>query len=280
MENPAVNTSPAFSIPASVSAVPLAVNPAIPSARPNLNLVDHIASFIERFVFLKDKALYRLLALWIVHTYLVDEFEYTPYLFVHSPERGCGKTCLLSVLDLLVFKSSGISASPTEAVLFRSAQGHTQILDEADSYLPRLETVRGILNAGYYCQGNVKRVDKDEKGKYTLQEFPVFAARVIAGIGSHILPVATRDRAFSIEMTRQIKSEKRERFRVRKLKPDVDAIVKSIEAWVKSQKSFVATRYASAFPYLEKFQDRTIDISEPVAAILEVAYSDSPSLLE
>ena len=275
-----MNTSPVFSFPASSTAVPLAVNPAIPSARPGGNLVDRIACFIERFVFLKDKALYRLLALWIIHTHLVDEFEYTPYLFVHSPERGCGKTCLLSVLDLLVFKSSGISASPTEAVLFRSAQGHTQILDEADTYLPRLETARGILNAGYYCQGNVKRVDKDEKGKYALQEFPVFAARVIAGIGSHILPVATRDRAFSIEMTRQIKSEKRERFRVRKLKPDVDAIVKSIAEWVKSHKAFVATRYASAFPYLEKFQDRTIDISEPVAAILEVAYADSPSLLE
>src|SRR5712671_6770682 len=99
----------------------LADNPAILAARPSPNLVDRIAAFIERFVFLKEKALYRLLALWIVHTYLIDEFEYTPYLFVHSPERGCGKTCLLSVLDLLIFRSSGITASPTEAVLFRSA---------------------------------------------------------------------------------------------------------------------------------------------------------------
>jgi len=242
------------------------------------NVVEHVVAFLKRFVFLKQPSMYRLLALWIIHTYLIDEFDYTPYLFVHSPERGCGKTCLLSVLDLLVHKSSGITASPTEAVLFRSAHGHTQILDEADTYLPRLESARGILNAGYYRQGKVQRVDKDDKGKMTLGEFSVFAARVIAGIGSHILPVATRDRTFSIEMTRQIKSEKRERFRVRRLKPDVDAIVKSIEGWAKGHKGAVAARYTRTFPYLDQFQDRTIDISEPVAAVFEVAYADDPAL--
>lgn len=261
--------------PASV----LATNPVPHSPTAPQNVVDQVAAFVKRFVFLKEPSLYRLLALWIIHTYLIDEFEYTPYLFVHSPERGCGKTCLLSVLDLLVFKSSGITASPTEAVIFRSAHGHTQILDEADTYLPRLETARGILNAGYYRHGKVQRIDKDEKGKHTLQEFPVFAARVIAGIGSHILPVATRDRTFSIEMTRQVRSEKRERFRPRTLKAEVDVIGRSIDEWVKSHKEQVAARYALPFPHLDRFQeDRTIDISEPVAAILEVAYAGDPTL--
>jgi hypothetical protein len=256
----------------------LEANPAPHSLTAPPNVVDNVATFVKRFVFLKDPSLYRLLALWIIHTYLIDEFEYTPYLFVYSPERGCGKTCLLSVLDLLVFKSSGITASPTEAVIFRSAHGHTQILDEADTYLPRLETAKGVLNSGYYRQGKVQRIDKDEKGKQTVQEFPTFAARVIAGIGSHILPVATRDRTFSIEMTRQIRSEKRERFRARTLKAEVEAIGKAIDEWVKSHKERVAAVYANPFPHLDRFEDRTIDISEPVAAVLEVAYADDPSL--
>jgi hypothetical protein len=256
----------------------LAANPAPhgPIAPPNV--VDRVSTFVKRFVFLKNPSLYRLLALWIIHTYLIDEFEYTPYLFVHSPERGCGKTCLLSVLDLLVFKSSGITASPTEAVIFRSAHGHTQILDEADTYLPRIESAKGILNSGYYRQGKVQRIDKDDKGKQTLQEFSTFAARVIAGIGSHILPVATRDRTFSIEMTRQVRSEKRERFRARTLKTEVDEIGKAIDEWAKNHKGLVAARYAQPFPQLDRFQDRTIDISEPVAAVLEVAYANDPSL--
>jgi hypothetical protein len=216
----------------------------------------------------------------VIHTHLIPEFDYTPYLFVHSPERRCGKTCLLSVLDLLVYKSSGITASPTDAVLFRTASGHTQILDEADTYLSKLESAKGILNAGFYCQGKVQRIDKGAKGKFTPVEFPVFAARVIAGIGSHILADATQDRTFSIQMVRQVKGEKRERFRVRRLKSDVAETVKSIESWAKSHREAVAARYLRPFPYLEQFQDRTIDISEPVAAVFEVAYADDPALLE
>jgi hypothetical protein len=259
--------------PASVPASSLPFNSIAPP-----NIVDRVSTFVKRFVFLKDPSLYRLIALWIIHTHLIDEFDYTPYLFVHSPERGCGKTCLLSVLDLLVFKSSGITASPTEAVIFRSAHGHTQILDEADTYLPRLEAAKGILNAGYYRQGRVQRIDKDKKGKFTVQEFPVFAARVIAGIGSHILPLATRDRAFSIEMTRQIRSEKRERFRPRTLKTEVEALRNSIDEWVKGHKEDVAARYTLPFPPLDRFQDRTIDISEPIATILEIAYASEATL--
>jgi hypothetical protein len=146
--------------PAPILAANLA--PQSPIAPPNV--VDRVSAFVKRFVFLKDPSLYRLLALWIIHTYLIDEFEYTPYLFVHSPERGCGKTCLLSVLDLLVFKSSGITASPTEAVIFRSAHGHTQILDEADTYLPRLETAKGVLNSGTTVKAKSSASTRTKRG--------------------------------------------------------------------------------------------------------------------
>lgn len=241
-------------------------------------LVDQVASFVRRFVFLKEASLYQLIALWIIHTYLIECFDFTPYLCVHSPDKGCGKTCLLCTLDVLVFNSSGINASPTEAVLFRTAHGHTQILDEADTYLPRLETARGILNAGFSRQGRVQRMEKDANGKQKVEDFSVFTARVIAGIGSQILPPATRDRAFSIEMVRQMKSEKRERFRERVVRKEVASLLQEIKSWATIHKDAVESRYHQPFPYLEQFGDRTIDISEPIAAILEVAYLGSPRL--
>jgi len=244
------------------------------------SLVDRIASFVRRFVFLKEASLYHLIALWIIHTYLVECFDFTPYLCVHSPDRGCGKTCLLCTLDVLVFNSSGINASPTEAVLFRTAHGHTQILDEADTYLPRLESARGILNAGFSRQGKVQRMEKDSNGKQKVEDFSVFAARVIAGIGSHILPPTTRDRALSIEMVRQMKAEKRERFRERVVRKEVASLVQEIKSWATVHRGAVESRYHQPFPYLEQFGDRTIDISEPIAAILEVAYLGSPKLEE
>jgi hypothetical protein len=200
--------------------------------------------------------------------YSVDSRCSTAFLYC----EGCGSA--------LAFARRPSDSRSTDAVLFRTAYGHTQILDEADTYLSKLESARGILNAGFSCEGKVQRMDKAARGKFVLAEFPVFAARVIAGIGSNILPLPTQDRTFSIQMVRQIKGEKRERFRVRRLKSDVAELAKSIESWVKGNKEAVAARYLRPFPYLEQFQDRTIDISEPIAAVFEVAYADDPALLE
>jgi len=40
-------------------------------------------------------------ALWILHSYVFDRFDVTPRLGLLSPVRGCGKTTLLILLDLL-----------------------------------------------------------------------------------------------------------------------------------------------------------------------------------
>jgi hypothetical protein len=40
-------------------------------------IIDSIVAFLGRFVFLKDDALYLLVAVWIVATYLCQEFDYT-----------------------------------------------------------------------------------------------------------------------------------------------------------------------------------------------------------
>jgi len=54
-------------------------------------IVDEVAAFVKRFVFLQHECMYRLVALWIIHTHLHDIFQYTPYLFIHSPVKECGK---------------------------------------------------------------------------------------------------------------------------------------------------------------------------------------------
>src|SRR5262249_9434250 len=138
-----------------------------------------------------------LTAAWIVGTHLHANFEYYGYLFACSPERGSGKSRLLEVLDLLVANSSGILISPSEAVLFRSAEGHTQLLDEVDS-LNNLHELKNTLKAGYHVGGKVPRVT-DSDGSYKIECFPVYAPRALAGIGRGILDDATRDRTFVID---------------------------------------------------------------------------------
>jgi hypothetical protein len=125
-----------------------AANPAPHSPIAPPNVVDRVSTFVKRFVFLKEPSLYRLLALWVIHTYLVDEFEYTGYVFAHSPEPESGKTRLLEVLEVLVENSSGILVSPSESVLFRTALGHTQFLDEVDTWTNK-DQLRSVLNSGF-----------------------------------------------------------------------------------------------------------------------------------
>ncbi len=242
-------------------------------------IIDSLAQFLERFVFFKDKCLYLLIALWIVSTHKSDLFENTGYLFAYSPEPQCGKSRLLEVLDQLVFNSSDILISPSTAVLFRTAHGTTQILDEVDSWQNQDE-LRGILNAGFRKGAVVKRMQPDGEGGYQEAKFPVYAPRALAGIGLRILSDTTRDRTFAFEMLRQTKKERREKFRLRKLQDQIDDLTGQIEVFWILNEDKVADLYDDdqSFPYLERFQDRTMDIAEPLAAILEVVYDGDPEL--
>ena len=239
-------------------------------------IVDLVAQFIERFVFLKDRRLYRLIALWVILTHRYLTFDYTGYLFFHSPEPESGKSRALEVLHTLVYNSSGLLVSPTEAVLFRTANDSTQLLDEVDSWSNRDE-LRSVLNQGYHIAGTVTRMEPIKKG-YRAVKFPVFAPRALAGVGLHILDRTTKDRTFSIEMVRQTKGEKREKFRLRKLGPEIEELRNLIEVFWITREEKVIELYERDRSYLQAFRDRTEDIAEPLAAILEAAYEGEPEM--
>lgn len=240
-------------------------------------VVDQVASFIERFVFLKTKSLYRLLALWTISTHMHAEFEFTGYIFAYSPEPQSGKSRLLEILKLLVAHPSEIQITPSDAVLFRTARGQTQLLDEVDGW-PNRETLRSLLNAGFQRGATVQRLQEGSVG-YEACSFPVFAPRALAGIGNRILDATTRDRTFMIEMVRQTRDERREKLRVRTAGPEAEQVTNGIAKWVDENRHRVVKLYERAdFPYLQEFRDRTIDVTEPLAAILEAAYAKGPGL--
>jgi hypothetical protein len=243
-------------------------------------IIDNLADFLERFVFLQNPKYYKLIAAWILATYLHTKFEFSGYLFVYSPERQSGKSTLLDVLNLLVYQSTGVQISPTEAVMFRTAEGHTHLLDEVDSWRNKDE-LKDVLNAGFKKGGIVIRCDKGKGGAFTPKKYSVFAPRALAGIGLSILHGTTLDRTFAVPMVRQKKDEKKERSRERVIGAQAKALKQEIESWVKEHEKAVAEKYDSAdFPYLELFGDRTIDIAEPLAAIVEVAYKGHPDAVQ
>lgn len=168
-------------------------------------IIDTVADFLRRFVFLQDETYYRLIAAWIVATYLHKKFEYLGYLFVYSPERRSGKTTLLEILNLLVYEPTGLQVSPTEAVMFRTAEGHTHLLDEVDAWKNK-DDLKDVLNTGYKKGGIVIRCNKS-KADFKPTKYPVFAPRAMAGIGLSILHSTTLDRTFAVPMVRRKKKK-------------------------------------------------------------------------
>lgn len=239
------------------------------------DIISRTAAEIERFVFLRDRALYRFVALWIVGTYFVTStFDYFGYLLLDSPEAACGKTRALQVIEALCWQPSGIMADPTNAVIFHTAHSNTQLLDEIDAWREGTD-LRSVLNSGFQRGGVVPRMMRDSEGNYTkIAHTPVFGPKVLAGIDkqrSLPLNAVTRSRTFGIKMSRQLPSERRERFN-KAAQQSLAALKGEIEDWAALNMERVAAVYESGdFRYLDRFGDRTIDITRPFAAIVDAA---------
>jgi putative DNA primase/helicase len=169
-----------------------------------------------------DQALCRLgdhaalaVALWIVHAHALDAAEHTPRLHIASPEKRCGKTTLLGVIEPMLPRALNVENITTSA-LFRTIEAArpTLLLDEADSFLTTNEEMRGLLNAGHARGGTVvKAVGED----FEPRQFTVWAATVIAGIGR--IPATIEDRSITIQLRRRVPGETVERLRLTRRRP-------------------------------------------------------------
>jgi len=59
------------------------------------SVLDAIEAFVQEYVVCPNQECLFAIALWIVHTHLMDRWDSTPRLAALSPEPGSGKTRLL-----------------------------------------------------------------------------------------------------------------------------------------------------------------------------------------
>jgi putative DNA primase/helicase len=81
------------------------------------DLLDRVSMIIRRHVVMADHSA-DTIALWVIHTYLLDCFGISPRLAITSPERGCGKTTLVDMLSHLVMRPLPV-ANATASAVFR-----------------------------------------------------------------------------------------------------------------------------------------------------------------
>jgi putative DNA primase/helicase len=162
-------------------------------------LLDGLAAIIAQHVVMCGREV-DTVALWALHTYLLDATDITPRLAITSPEKGCGKTRVLEILELLVWRPLR-SDNATSAAIFRTIEKAqpTLLIDEADTFVrPENDELRGILNSGHKRGGSVLRtVGKDN---IEPRQFSTFAPVAIAGIGK--LPDTLADRSIAIDLRR------------------------------------------------------------------------------
>lgn len=127
---------------------------------------------------------YDLLPLWIIGTYIHDDFETFPLLFVNAT-KGSGKSRLLRLI-IEMSKNGKMVSDLKESVLFRTAKGCTIGIDEFESVAAKEQgTLRTLLNAAYK-KGNaverMRKVNTREGEKFEVERFDLYTPLVMANI--------------------------------------------------------------------------------------------------
>jgi hypothetical protein len=188
-------------------------------------LLNAVGGVIRRHVVLGDAAC-DTTALWILHTYLTEQFAISPRLCVRSPMKGCGKTLMLDVLAPLVRRPLP-TANVTPAAVFRVIEKYhpTLLVDEADTFIRESDELRGVLNSGHRKGGQVLRTVGDD---HEPRAFSTYGPCAVALIGS--LPDTLHDRSVVVDLKRRLKTELVESFRCDRT-GHLDALARKAARW-------------------------------------------------
>jgi hypothetical protein len=177
--------------------------PQEPMDAPAVNVLDLVLFLIERHVVITAEER-MIVALWVLHTYVFDDFDITPRLAVLSPASECGKTRLMVLMKLLVNKPN-YSDNVTPAVIYRELDlrpSTTFLLDEADNQgLLNVHVLRSVFNSGHGREGSINRIVGGQP-----KMFRTFAPLAVAAIGTLPLPLLSRAAAV-INMRRRAPGE-------------------------------------------------------------------------
>ncbi|MBA3018745.1 MAG: DUF3631 domain-containing protein [Proteobacteria bacterium] len=144
-------------------------------------------------------------SLWVLLTYTYDAFRILPMLGVTSPEKRCGKTTLLEVVEGLVNKPL-LASNISPSAFFRSIEKYQPciIVDEADTFIKNNDELRGIINSGHTRRSAF--VIRTNTETLEPERFSTWGSKIISMIGD--LPDTNRDRSIVIRMKRKAPGEK------------------------------------------------------------------------
>lgn len=233
-------------------------------------LLDQIVTTLNEFVVTPAGAA-DAVALWILHAWTHETSRVSPLLAITSPEKRCGKTTLLTLLQRMTPRSLPTS-NITAAALFRAVEkwAPTLLIDEADTFIRSSDELRGILNSGHTVDSAfVIRTTGDD---HEPRAFRTWAPKAIALIGK--LPPTLADRSIEIPLRRRLPSDNVQRLRIDRL--ELRELQSKAARWAQDN----ADSLFSSDPELPStLHDRAADNWRPLSAITEQISGDWPDRL-
>jgi hypothetical protein len=229
-------------------------------------LLDALLAALTRYVILPDPHTADAVVLWIAATHAQPAWAHAPRLVIRAPEKRCGKSRLLDIVEATCHDPF-ITVNSSTAAVYRSISDDppTMLVDEADTIFgPKAdgnEDLRGLLNAGHQRNRPAKRYDVNT-GR--VESIPTFAMAALAGIGA--MPDTIEDRAVIIRMRRRGPGENVAPFRHKRDRPALRQVAADLSTWLRADLPALET----AEPPLP-VEDRAADTWEPLVVVADYA---------
>ncbi|ROP31444.1 DUF3631 domain-containing protein [Couchioplanes caeruleus] len=236
-------------------------------------ILDRLHATLTKYVVLPSAEAIDAVALWVAATHAIAAWAHAPRLVIRAPEKRCGKSRLLDIVEGTCCNPL-ITVNASTAAVYRSigsGEPPTLLVDEADTIFggkqaESNEELRGLLNAGHQRNRPTIRYDSNTK---KVEKIATFAMAALAGIGQ--MPDTIEDRAVVVRMRRRAPGETVAPYRHRRDGPALRQVGNNLGTWLRA--NLAALERAEPDMPLE---DRAADTWEPLIAVADLAGGDWP----
>jgi hypothetical protein len=236
-------------------------------------ILDRLHTALIKYVVLPSPEAVHAVVLWIAATHAQPAWAHAPRLVIRAPEKRCGKSRLLDIVE-------GTSCNPlitvnaSTAAVYRSIGSDdppTLLVDEADTIFggkqaESNEELRGLLNAGHQRNRPTIRWDN---ARNRVEKIATFAMAALAGIGQ--MPDTIEDRAVVIRMRRRAPGETVSPYRHRRDSVELRQLANDLNQWLRGNLAVLE----KAEPVMP-LEDRAADTWEPLIAVADLAGGNWP----
>ncbi|RSM56596.1 hypothetical protein DMB66_33845 [Actinoplanes sp. ATCC 53533] len=236
-------------------------------------ILDRLHDVLTKYVVLPSPEALDAVVLWIAATHAQQAWAHAPRLVIRAPEKRCGKSRLLDVVEGTCCNPL-ITVNASTAAVYRSIGSDdppTLLVDEADTIFggkaaETNEELRGLLNAGHQRNRPTIRWDN---ARNRVEKIATFAMAALAGIGQ--MPDTIEDRAVVVRMRRRAPGETVAPYRHRRDGPALRQLANDLSVWLRAS----LPKLEQAEPVMP-LEDRAADTWEPLIAVADLAGGDWP----